>query len=32
VLDNKELKTMFGPKREKVTGGGRKFHNGELHK
>jgi hypothetical protein len=25
------LKRIFGPKRDEVTGEGRKLHNGELH-
>jgi hypothetical protein len=31
VFKNKVLRKIFGPKREKVTGGWRKWHNEELH-
>jgi hypothetical protein len=27
MFDNRELRRIFGPTREKVTGGWRKFHN-----
>jgi hypothetical protein len=30
VFDNKVLRRIFGPKRDKVTGGWRKLHNEEL--
>jgi hypothetical protein len=30
-FENKGLKRLFGPKREKVTEEWRKFHNEELH-
>jgi hypothetical protein len=30
VFENRELERIFGPKREDVTGGWRKFHN-EVH-
>jgi hypothetical protein len=32
VLDNRILRRIFGPKREKATGDWRKLHNQELHK
>jgi hypothetical protein len=31
VIENKVLRRIFGPKREEVTGGWRKFHSEELH-
>jgi hypothetical protein len=31
VIESRVLRRMFGPKRDKVTGEGRKFHIGELH-
>jgi hypothetical protein len=31
VLENRMLRSIFGLKREKVTGGWRKLHNEELH-
>jgi hypothetical protein len=31
VFENRALRTMFGPKRDGVTGGWRKLHNEELH-
>jgi hypothetical protein len=31
VFENRVLRGMFGPKRDEVTGEGRKLHNGELH-
>jgi hypothetical protein len=31
VFDNRVLRRIFGPKRDKVTGGWRKLHNEELH-
>jgi hypothetical protein len=31
-FDNKVFRTIFGPKRDEVTGGWRKLHNEELHK
>jgi hypothetical protein len=31
VFENRELRGIFGPKREEVTGGWRKLHNEELH-
>jgi hypothetical protein len=31
VFGNKALRRIFGPKRDEVTGGWRKLHNGELH-
>jgi hypothetical protein len=31
VYKNRELRRTFGPKREKVAGGWRRLHNGELH-
>jgi hypothetical protein len=31
VSKNRVLRRIFGPKRDKVTGGWRKVHNGELH-
>jgi hypothetical protein len=30
VFENRVLRRIFGPKREKVTGGWRKIHNEEL--
>jgi hypothetical protein len=30
VLENRVLRRIFGPKRDKVTGGWRKLHNKEL--
>jgi hypothetical protein len=31
VFENRVLRRIFGPKRDKVTGEWRKLHNGELH-
>jgi hypothetical protein len=31
VFENRVLRRIFGPNRDKVTGGWRKLHNGELH-
>jgi hypothetical protein len=31
VFENRVLGRIFGPKRDEVTGGWRKLHNGELH-
>jgi hypothetical protein len=31
MSENRELKRIFGPKREEVVGGWRKLHNEELH-
>jgi hypothetical protein len=31
VFENRVLRTIFGPKRNEVTGGWRKLHNEELH-
>jgi hypothetical protein len=31
VFENRELRRIFGPKRDEVTGGWRKLHNKELH-
>jgi hypothetical protein len=31
VFENRMLRRTFGPKRDEVTGGWRKFHNQELH-
>jgi hypothetical protein len=31
VFENRVLRRIFGPKRDKVTGGRRKLHNEELH-
>jgi hypothetical protein len=31
VFENRVLRSIFGPKRDKVTGGLRKLHNEELH-
>jgi hypothetical protein len=31
VSENRVLRRIFGPKRDEVTGGWRKLHNGELH-
>jgi hypothetical protein len=31
VFENKVLRRIFGPKRDKVTGEWRKLHNEELH-
>jgi hypothetical protein len=31
VFENRVLRRMFGPKREKVVGGWRRLHNEELH-
>jgi uncharacterized membrane protein len=31
VFENRVLRRIFGPKRDKVTGGWRKLHNDELH-
>jgi hypothetical protein len=30
VFENRVLRRIFGPNRDKVTGGGRKFHNGNF--
>jgi hypothetical protein len=31
VFENRFLRGIFGPKRDEVTGGWRKLHNGELY-
>jgi hypothetical protein len=31
VFGNRVLRRIFGPKKDEVTGGGRKLHNEELH-
>jgi hypothetical protein len=31
IFENRVLRRIFGPKRDEVTGGWRKLHNGELH-
>jgi hypothetical protein len=31
VFENRELRRMFGPRRDEVTGGWREQHNEELH-
>jgi hypothetical protein len=31
VFENRVLRTIFGPKRNEMTGGWRKLHNEELH-
>jgi hypothetical protein len=31
VFENRVLRRIFGPKKDEVTGGWRKLHNGELH-
>jgi hypothetical protein len=31
VFKNRVLRKIFGPRREKVTGGWRKFHNEDAH-
>jgi hypothetical protein len=31
VFENRMLRRIFGPKREKVEGGWRRLHNEELH-
>jgi hypothetical protein len=31
VFENRLLRRIFGPKRDEVTGQGRKLHNGHLH-
>jgi hypothetical protein len=31
VFENRELRRIVGPKRDEVTGEGRKLHNEELH-
>jgi hypothetical protein len=31
VFENRTLRTIFEPKRDKVIGGCRKLHNAELH-
>jgi hypothetical protein len=31
VSENRMLRRIFGPKRDEVTGGWRKLHNGDLH-
>jgi hypothetical protein len=31
VFENRVLKRIFGPKKEKVAGGWRRLHNEELH-
>jgi hypothetical protein len=31
MFENRVLRRIFGPKRDKVTGGWRKLHNEELH-
>jgi hypothetical protein len=32
ACENRVLRRMFGPKRDKILGGWRKLHNEELHK
>jgi hypothetical protein len=32
VFENRVLRRLFGPKRDKVMGGWRKLHNEKLHK
>jgi hypothetical protein len=32
VFKNRELRRVFGPKRDEVTGDWRKLHNEELHR
>jgi hypothetical protein len=32
VFENRVLRRIFGPKKEKVAGGWRRLHNEELHK
>jgi hypothetical protein len=31
MFENRVLRTIFGPKRDQMTGGWRKLHNEELH-
>jgi hypothetical protein len=31
LIESRVLRRIFGPKRDEVTGGWRKLHNGELH-
>jgi hypothetical protein len=31
VFENRELRRIFGPRREELTGGFRKLHNDKLH-
>jgi hypothetical protein len=31
VFENRVLRRIFGPKRDEITGEGRKLHNEELH-
>jgi hypothetical protein len=31
VFENRVLRRIFGPKRDKIVGGWRKLHNEELH-
>jgi hypothetical protein len=31
VFENRVLRRIFGPKRDEVTGGGKKLHNEKLH-
>jgi hypothetical protein len=31
IFENRALRTMFGPRRDEVTGDWRKLHNEELH-
>jgi hypothetical protein len=31
VFENRVLRTIFGPKRDEVTGGWRELHNEKLH-
>jgi hypothetical protein len=31
VIENRELRRIFGPKREEVAGGWKRLHNEELH-
>jgi hypothetical protein len=32
MFENRVLRTIFGPKKDEVTGDWRKLHNDELHK
>jgi hypothetical protein len=31
VFENRELRIIFGPKRDEIIEGRRKLHNGEIH-
>jgi hypothetical protein len=31
MFENRVLRRIFGPKRDKAAGGWRKLHNGEIH-